>query len=98
MCRGSSHDQIMSLAGGRYADRINLCMQAAGWPTLHDDGLLGVTADTDRRARELWVNTGKGQSDLEWFDEQDRYLKCVLAETDEKVLQQCRHLAFDTPE
>jgi len=95
---GLSDDQIMSLAGGGYADRIDLCMEAAGWPTLLDNGLLGVMSDTHRRARELWVKSRKSQSDLEWFDEEDRYLKCVLAETDEKVLQQCMHLAFDTPE
>ena len=60
---GLSHDQIMSLAGGRYADRINLCMQAAGWPTLHD-GVFWGSRPILIAARELWVIMARAKATL----------------------------------
>ena len=90
---GMSDGQIYQL----YYDRNDLCMQAAGWPTIRPsrENVLNAIADTHRRARELWVKAGKSKSDLEWFDKEARYLKCAVGHSgDDKVEKDCRHMAY----
>ncbi len=63
----------------RWTVRYRLCMEAAGYPTARDYySQREISADTYRRMRELWVKSGKSQSDLDWFDKYvDRLLSSI---------------------
>jgi hypothetical protein len=79
---GLSEDQIKSLTSIRWVDRYELCMEAAGYP-MRNSSLREKTADTYRRMRELWVKSGKSQSDLGWFD---KYVDHLLSSMEDLAI------------
>jgi len=75
---GLSEDQFKSLTSTRYLDRYELCMEAAGYPTYRKSSFREISADNYRRMRELWVKSGKSQSELDWMDKYiDRLLSSI---------------------
>ena len=58
------------VAARRWLDRIHDCMEAAGWPVVGKSSARELSQDWHRRMREIWVVSGKSQSDLDWFDQE----------------------------
>jgi hypothetical protein len=58
------------VAARRWLDRIHDCMEAAGWPVINHTSAREQSQDWYRRMREIWVASGKSQSDLDWFDQE----------------------------
>lgn len=71
---GMTVDEVKAHLADKYVERVELCMEAAGyaWPGHHT--AREIVEDSYRRMRELWVAAGRSQSDLDWFD---RYVACL---------------------